>query len=155
MSHCGVVVSIDPGQKSGPNHRHSVIQVWLPANGMHLLRDQWREQAPYWELRAAVRHFIARHRPSAVLIEDTNQGPALLSEIKPQSGMTIQAVLPVEDKSQRLRRHLPLIRGGGIQLPHKAAWRPNFIDELTLFPYAHYDDQIDAMVQNLYWISKP
>ncbi len=86
-SDSGVVLSIDPGQKAGPNHSYSVVQAWSSEAPTHRLLDQWREQASYPDLRSAVRRFIRRYRPSVVLIEATGQGPALMSEIKPQLGM--------------------------------------------------------------------
>ncbi len=79
MSELGIVLSIDPGQKGGAAHSYSVIQAWLHVCDRHFLLRQWREQATYPELRSAVHKMIARHNPSVVLIEDTNQGPALLS----------------------------------------------------------------------------
>jgi predicted phage terminase large subunit-like protein len=152
-SDSGVVLSIDPGQKAGPNHSYSVVQAWLPEGPTHRLLDQWREQASYPDLRSAVRKFIRRYRPSVVLIEATGQGPALISEIKPQLGMTVHAIDPVDEKTERIRRHLPTIRAGRLQLPDNAPWREDFIAEITLFPYASFDDQVDAAAQYLDWIA--
>ncbi len=94
MSDAGVVLSVDPGQKGGPTNSFSVIQAWLPVGGNHLLLEQWREQARYPDLRDAVRRMIKRHHASAVLIEDTNQGPSLLSEIRPRPGMGVYPIMP-------------------------------------------------------------
>ena len=94
MSDAGVVLSVDPGQKGGPTNSFSVIQAWLPVRGNHLLLEQWREQAHYPVLREAVRRMIKRHNASAVLIEDTNQGPPLLSEIRPRPGMRVCPIMP-------------------------------------------------------------
>ncbi len=55
-----VVLSIDPGQKGGATNSFSVIQAWAPHGGVHLLLDQWREQARYNEFRSAVRQFRAQ-----------------------------------------------------------------------------------------------
>jgi predicted phage terminase large subunit-like protein len=152
-SDSGFVLSIDPGQKAGPNHSYSVVQAWLPEGPTHRLLDQWREQASYPDLRSAVRKLMRRYRPSAVLIEATGQGPALISEIKPQPGMTVHAIDPVDEKTERIRRHLPKIRAGCIQLPGDAPWREDFIAEVTVFPYASFDDQVDAAAQYLDWIA--
>jgi predicted phage terminase large subunit-like protein len=154
MSESGVVLSIDPGQKGGAAHSYSVIQAWLPVCDRHFLLRQWREQATHPDLRSAVHKMIARHSPSVVLIEDTNQGPALLCEIRSRPNMMVRAITPVGDKIERVRRHLATIRGGCIQLPWDAEWRDSFVAELTLFPGAGYDDQVDATVQYLDWIAK-
>jgi predicted phage terminase large subunit-like protein len=153
-SQAGVVLSIDPGQKTGAAHAFSVVQVWQPLGNCHLLLDQWRAHATYSELRAMTRHLIKRYRPSVVLVEDTNLGPALCSEIRHQAGMAVHAIFPQEEKSERLRRHRQLIRAGRVALPREAQWRCDFIHELTHFPYAGTDDQVDAMTQYLDWIAQ-
>jgi predicted phage terminase large subunit-like protein len=153
MSDAGVVLSVDPGQKGGPANSFSVVQAWLPVRGNHLLLEQWREQAHYPVLREAVHRMIKRHNASAVLIEDTNQGPSLVSEIRPHPGMRICPIIPIGDKIERVRKHQALIRYGGIQLPSDAVWRESFVAEWTLFPCAGYDDQVDATAQYLEWIS--
>ena len=154
MSDAGVVLSVDPGQKGGPAHSFSVVQAWLPVGGKHLLLEQWREQALYPVLREVVRRLIKRHNVSAVLIEDTNQGSALVSEIRPRPGMRVCPIIPIGDKIERARKHQAIIRSGGIQLPLDALWRESFIAEWTLFPCAGYDDQVDATVQYLEWIAR-
>lgn len=146
------VLSIDPGQKGGRAHSFSVLQAWAPHSGRYCLLDQWREQARYPELRKQVRRFIRKYRPSVVLVEETGQGPALLSEIKPQQGMKIMPITPLEDKVSRLREHRKKLCAGSVQLPQDAPWASTFIEEVTLFPYATFDDQVDAMTQFLDWV---
>jgi len=147
-----VVLSVDPGQKGGPANSFSVVQAWALHEGHYYLRDQWREQTRYTELRRAVVQFIRKYRPSAVLIEATGQGPALTSQIRPQRGMEIESVTPHEDKISRLRVHRNAIRSCRVLLPKKASWVDGFLEEVILFPYAPFDDQVDAMTQALDWI---
>jgi len=153
MPRSPVVLSIEPGQKGGPANSYSVIQVWAPKGGAHLLLDQWREQASYPAFRSQAWLFIRKYRPSAVLIEDTGQGPSLRSEIKAQNGMELVPITPLGDKVERLRRHRRAIRSGLVQLPEGAAWRAEFISEATQFPYGPFDDQMDALSQYLDWIA--
>jgi predicted phage terminase large subunit-like protein len=120
----------------------------------YLLLAQWRDQASYREFRSEVRRFIARYRPSVVAIEGTGQGPALASDIRPQTGMEVVQVTPVESKVDRLRKHRQTIRAGRVQLPEGAPWCAEFLNEVTLFPYAAFDDQVDAMTQFLTWIAE-
>jgi predicted phage terminase large subunit-like protein len=149
-----VVLSIDPGQNGGPTHSYSVAQVWALHDQRYLLLDQWRGQSRYRELRGEVYRLIRQWRPSVILIEATAQGPALVSDIRPQVGMEICAITPVEDKVTRLRRHQKTIRDGVVLLPQHAPWRDEFVNELTTFPYATFDDQVDAMTQFLEWIAR-
>jgi predicted phage terminase large subunit-like protein len=149
-----IVLSIEPGQKGGPSNSFSVIQAWAPEDGAHLLLDQWREHASYPEFRSQAWRFIGKYRPSAVLIEDTGQGPSLSAEIRPQNGMELVPITPLGDKVERLRRHRRAIRRGLVRLPQNAAWRAEFISEATQFPYGPFDDQMDALSQYLDWIAE-
>ena len=60
---------------------------------------------------------------------------------------------PGEDKIERLRKHRKLLRHRLVQLSAGAPWLDDFIAEVTLFPYAAFDDQVDAMTQYLSWIT--
>jgi predicted phage terminase large subunit-like protein len=154
MGQSPVILSIEPGQKGGATNSFSIIQAWAPKDGAHQLLDQWREQARYPEFRSQAWRFIRTYRPSAVLIEDTGQGPSLSSEIKPQNGMELVLITPLGDKVERLRRHRRAIRSGLVRLPQGAAWRAEFISEATQFPYGPFDDQMDALSQYLDWIAE-
>src|SRR5262249_13908724 len=110
--------------------------------------------ASYPEFRSQTWRFIRKYQPSAVLIEDTGQGPSLRSEIKPRNGMELVPIIPVGDKLERLRLHRRAIRSGLVQLPEGAAWRAEFIIEATQFPYGPFDDQMDALSQYLDWIAE-
>ena len=149
-----VVLSIDPGQKGGPTNSFTVIQAWCPKDGAHLLLDQWRKQARYRKFRSAARRFISEYRPSVVLTEATGQGPALISDLKPQNGMKLVLVTPVGEKVERLRKHCRTIRDGLVQLAPGASWYGEFISEATQFPYGPFDDQMDALSQYLNWIAE-
>jgi predicted phage terminase large subunit-like protein len=146
------ILSIEPGQKGGPTNSFGVIQVFAVDGETYYLLDQWREQSSYRDFRPAVWSFIRRHRPSAVLIEATGQGPALKSDIREQEGMKVVMVTPVESKLERLRRHRRIIRAGRVQLAEHAIWRDDFLTEAIMFPYGAHDDQMDALSQFLDWI---
>ncbi len=148
-----VVLSVDPGQRGGPQNSYSVVQAWAICGNTYLLRDQWREQAVYRDFRGALYSFVRKYRPSVILIEATGQGPALSSDIRPQNGMQIVQIIPSESKVERLRRHRGVIRSGRVQLPKDAPWREDFINEVVIFPLCEFDDQVDAMTQFLDWAS--
>jgi predicted phage terminase large subunit-like protein len=149
-----VVLSIDPGLKGAATNDYSVIQVYSPCEEGHLLRNQWRERARFDDVRSATLKLMAVYRPSVILIEDTGMGPTLLDKIKPQRGMEVVKIKqPGEDKIERLRKHRALIRNRLVQLSAGAPWLDDFIAEVTVFPHAGFDDQVDAMTQYLDWIT--
>ena len=148
-----VVLSIDPEKKGGPMHSNSVVQAWAPTPGRYLLLNSWRGQARYADFRDQVRRFKRRFRPSAILVETTGQGPALISDIEGSKDYG-------SNRSHRTRIRSPdctginAIRSGIVALPEAAPWVTEFIDEAVQFPYGHFDDQIDAMTQFLDWIAE-
>jgi predicted phage terminase large subunit-like protein len=149
-----VVLSIDPGQKGGPRNACHVVQAWAVDAGDYYLIDQFRDHCAYSEFRAGTVRFIKRYRPSVILIEATGLGPALLSDLRPQTGMDVIAITPTVDKVARLKPHRQLIRKGRVRLPKNALWVEDFLSEVTAFPYAEFDDQVDATSQFLEWITR-
>jgi predicted phage terminase large subunit-like protein len=147
------VISIDPGQKGGPTNSFSVIQVYAVDGDTYLLIDQWREQVPYRDFRKATRRRLAKFRPSAIVIEATGQGPALVSDIT-QRGFSVETVTPADSKTERLRKHRSIIRAGRVQIPENAEWREDFLAEAARFPDGAYADQMDALSQFLDWIAE-
>ena len=101
MSDSGVVLSVDPGQKGGPTNSYSVVQAWLPAAAITCC---WSSGASKRASGPAGSHAQndRRYNASAVLIEETNQGPPLLSEIRPRPGMRVYPIMPIGDKIERV-----------------------------------------------------
>jgi predicted phage terminase large subunit-like protein len=120
------------------------------ANAFLLDRDHGKKGLP--ESVAAV-HEMSEKWPDAapILIEDKANGPAVISVLQDKiSG--IQAVNPEGSKIGRANAVSPYIESGNVYLPHPAfaSWVNGFIAELTTFPAASNDDDVDAMTQALY-----
>ncbi len=144
-----VVLSIDTAQKEGRDASYNVIQAWTMQGENHYLIAQWRQQCGYLELLANYKSFVRKRRPSAVLIEDTANGSALLAEAKRMSWVKVIAITPDgRSKAKRLLDHMYTIRRKRVHLPDGADWRSAFIAELVSFP-GEFDDQVDAMTQYL------
>ncbi len=149
-----VVLSIDPGQRRGPDNSYSVIQAWSPFGPDHLLLAQWREQCNYRQLREVYWAFVRHYRPSVALIEATANGPALISDAGRKEIVSVITVTPDHrSKAARLLTHTPLIRRRHIHLPEAAPWSTDYIQEFIEFPSGPFDDQVDATTQYLDWIS--
>ena len=144
-----IVLSIDTAQKEGRDASYNVIQAWTMQGDHHYLIAQWRQQCGYLDLLAAYRSIVRKKRPSAVLIEDTANGSALLAEAKRMSWVKVIAITPDgRSKAKRLLDHMYSIRRKRIHLPDGADWCGAFIAELVSFP-GEFDDQVDAMTQYL------
>jgi predicted phage terminase large subunit-like protein len=151
-----IVLSIDAAQKGGPNNSYNVIQAWTSDGQSHFLLAQWRDQCGYLDLLAAYKFFSRKFRPSAVLIEDTANGSALLEEARRKPWIEVIAVTPDgRSKAARLLDHVATIRKKRIYLPDEASLVGTFVGELVNFP-GEFDDQVDAMTQYLaFMATKP
>jgi len=53
------------------------------------------------------------------------------------------------DKVSRANAVSPMVESGRVVLPLEGAWLADFIEEITSFPAAPHDDQVDALCQAL------
>jgi predicted phage terminase large subunit-like protein len=151
-----IVLSVDPGGVgTRSNKSYSVIQVWIPlGGGDHLLWDQFRAQCGLDELWHALRR-LARRTPSAILIENTANGPALIERAKRFGRYIVIPIMPGGlSKVERLRRNIRVILDGHIHLCHGGDWVSEYIEEMSEFPSGLFDDQVDATTQYLEYMSQ-
>jgi predicted phage terminase large subunit-like protein len=93
---------------------------------------------------------IAWPRARKILIEDKANGPAVIDTLKAH----VPGIVPVEpDGSKLARAHAVTAywEAKNIWLPHPdiAPWVKGLVSELTAFPAAANDDQVDALSQAL------
>lgn len=148
-----VVLSIDPGHVAGWGHSYSVIQAWCQRGDVHLLIDQWREQADEDDFLRAIRRFRRKYQDSYTLIERTGFGITALAEARRRNWKKVQPIIPDgRSKRSRLLEHAQKILACHVS-PAQAAWREEFIAEFVRFPHCEFDDQLDAATQYLDWAS--
>ena len=58
---------------------------------------------------------------------------------------------PQSDKVMRLHAQTAMIENGFVHLPDRAPWLAPYLAELTTFPNAKHDDQVDSTAQMLDW----
>ena len=128
-----------------------VGQVWAEAKADMFLLDQVRKQLDMPGTLAAVRDLTARYPETTMkLVEDTANGPAVISTLKSEiSGMI--GVNPQGDKVARAHAVSPRVEAGNVYLPHPLLfpWVDDLVDRLTKFPMTKYDDEVDALTQAL------
>lgn len=87
-----------------------------------------------------------------VLIEDKASGTQLIQELR-YGGMAVKEVKPAENKVMRMNAQTAQIESGFVYLPSGAPWLAQYVSELTTFPFAKHDDQVDSTSQALEWIA--
>lgn len=144
-----VIMSWDMTFKDSKKSDFVVGQVWGKHGANCYLLEQVRERMAFTATKAAF-EAQAKRWPAASrkLIEDKANGPAVIDALK----ATVSGIIPVEpDGSKEARAHAITAdwEAGNIWVPHpdSQAWTKEFIDEVTAFPTAANDDQVDGMTQ--------
>lgn len=147
-----VTMSLDCAFKDLESSDYVVLQVWGQKGSHHYLIKQLRSQMSFLNTRKALKLYCEMF-PSyhELLVEDKANGTAILNSL---SGIvrTMIPISPKDSKVARLTACEPDIEAGDVFLPNPEfnPWVKNeFIPEVTAFPKAEHDDQVDAMTQYL------
>ena len=146
------IISLDTAFKTGESNDYSVIQVWGQTATGYALIDQWRERREFGDLMRKAVALGDALSPNYVLIEDAASGQSLIQMLRNETRLPILPVKPLGDKVARAHAVSPLVESGRVFLPDQASWLRELIDEVTSFPAAPHDDQVDAMTQALNYL---
>jgi predicted phage terminase large subunit-like protein len=150
-----VYQSWDCAIKCGENNDYSVCSSWGIKDKKIYLLDITRGKIDYPKLREAIHNMSFLFKPDAILIEDCAAGQQIIQEF--QSTCNTFRVIPIKPKNDKFTRLMlasTLFEQNVICLPKDAKWMNDFIDEMTNFPDAEHDDQVDSVSQFLLWYQK-
>lgn len=148
-----IIHSWDTGIKDGDANDPTVCTVWGEhPTGYHLLHV-FRKKLIYPDLKRAVNNMAKAWIPDVVLIEDKASGQSLIQDLKASTRLPVIAIDPKGvNKVDRLIEVSGMIEAGLVALPESASWLLDFELELTIFPLAAHDDQVDSMSQFLKYV---
>lgn len=147
-----IVQSWDTANKESELADFSVCTTWGLLGKQVYLLDVLRRRMAYPELKRSVIAQAERWKARVVLIEDKASGTQLIQELK-QTLTGVKGVKPESDKTMRMHAQTAEIEAGRVLLPRSAPWLAEYVTELTTFPKAKYDDQVDSTAQALQWIA--
>ncbi len=145
------VVCLDSAYKADQLNDPSAMGCFHLKDEKFGLVDVVCERMEYPELKRRFIAFLDHHKPDWVLIEDKASGQSLIQELRRETGYAIIAIKPEGDKIMRLSNGTALIEAGRMGLPIKADWLYDYENELTKFPKAEHDDQVDMTSMFLIW----
>ena len=154
-----IIQSWDTAFKEDEVNDYSVCSTWGEADSGYYLLDVWRGKVEFPELKRTTRaaYDNGTDRPCAMLIEDKASGQSLIQELKrcevDQVKLPILAVKADTSKLLRAKTVTPLIEAGLVYLPEHAPWLHEYVEELSAFPTAVHDDQVDSTTQALAYLS--
>ena len=146
-----IIASWDCTFKDTDGTDYVVGQVWGKHGANSYLLAQVRDRMSFTKTVAeVVKLREAWPKTREVLIEDKANGPAVIDTLKGK----VPALIPIEpDGSKLARAHAVTAywEAGNVWLPHPdiAPWVVGLVSELTAFPAAANDDQVDALTQAL------
>lgn len=146
------IFSLDCAFKTGQANDYSVITVISESKTSYHVRLVSRGRWEFPELKRQAIALADIWRPSAVLVEDAASGQSLIQALKAETRLPILPVKPQGDKLSRAHAVSPLVESGRVWVSDSAPWLANFLDEVTSFPSAPHDDQVDAFTQALNWM---
>jgi predicted phage terminase large subunit-like protein len=146
-----IVFSLDTAFKTGESNDYCVISVWGESRSGYFLLDLTRERLDFPSLRSRLIAKATFWRPHVILVEDAASGQSLIQALRAETRLPVLPVRPFGDKEARASAVSPLFESGRVFIPQAAVWLAEFVDEITSFPAAPHDDQVDATTQALNW----
>ena len=128
-------------------------QTWGKVGNSFYLLDQKRIKAPFSESLEIFKLEYEKWRPNFALIEQKVNGVAIVDVVK----RLYPNIVPIQPKGSKTTRAIavsPIVENGNVYLPRPSAasWISEFLRELSDFPSAKNDDQVDALTQGISYL---
>ena len=146
-----IVQSWDTANAPSELADYSVCTTWGLKGPDFYLLNVFRKKLGFPELKRAVAEQNELFRPQVILIEDRASGTQLIQELIQARMSNVKRYQPDGDKIMRLHAQSAVIENGFLWLPAEAPWLADYVAELTAFPAARHDDQVDSTSQALAW----
>ena len=147
-----IIQSWDTALKDKTQNDYSVCTVWGEADNGYYLLDVWRGKVEFPELKRIAITLYDKEKPAAVLVEDKASGQSLIQELRRKTKIPVLPVKVDSNKVARANAVTPMIEAGRVYLPANAPWLHDYIEDLSAFPNAAHDDQVDSTTQGLAWL---
>jgi predicted phage terminase large subunit-like protein len=143
--------SWDTANKGGELNDFSVCTTWLAYFDKYYLIDVFRKRLDFPSLKRAVKDQASKHHADKILIEDKASGTQLIQDLRSEGVCGVEGYDPGPgiDKQMRLYAVSAEFESGRVRIPRSAAWKDEYIREITSFPGTKVDDQVDSTTQAL------
>ena len=133
---------------------YSVCTTWGLKQSHFYLLNVYRKRVNFPELKRAVIEQDSLFKPTVILIEDKASGTQLVQDLVAAGVSKVKGIKPEGDKIMRLHGQTATIENGFVHLPGDAPWLADYLHEMSVFPNAKYDDQVDSTVYALAWANR-
>lgn len=133
--------------------------VALDYTGYMQVVDIRRERLDAHEIVLAMMDVQETYKPELTMVEKGGSWCAVkpgleLEMMKRSIFLNIYDINPSKDKMERARPLQQRMRAGGVLFDKEAHWYPMLLEEMTRFPRAQHDDQVDALALVAFVIQK-
>jgi predicted phage terminase large subunit-like protein len=149
-----VVFSADTAFSAAETADYSVITVWGETKTAFYLLHLLRSRLEFPELKRALAGLASQWRPNTVLVENRASGQSLIQELQRETSFPVLAVDVSKDKITRANAVTPMVEAGRVYVPESAPWVGSYLDELSSFPAAQHDDQVDSTTMALDYLGR-
>jgi len=141
-----VVQAWDTAFKTGSQNDYSACATIGISKNKYYLLDMFRDRLEFPDLKRKIQLHQAKWHADSVIVEDAATGQSLYQELNRDTRIPLIAVKADRDKVSRANTITATHEAGLIYLPENAPWFADFMDEISGFPNAPHDDQVDAFV---------
>jgi predicted phage terminase large subunit-like protein len=152
-----IALSWDCTSKETSDGSYVVGQTWGLVGPRKYLLEQFRQRVGIVDTLVAMKAMIERWSPEIIWIEDAANGQPIVELLVEQ----IAGVVPVKARGSKTIRAIaaaPDIQTGCVYLPDPKEpgneWVNDYLKEVTNFPNAKTDDQVDATSQSINQLRK-
>lgn len=156
-----IIQSWDTAFKTASINDYSVCTTWAVVNGGFYLLDRFKGKLEYPALKRQMIALYRQFKPVTVLIEDKASGQSLIQEMSKPFKDDIDNIiyrLPIKpfkaevDKVTRVSACTTTLETN-VWLPQNAEWKQDYLDNLSSFPNAAHDDDVDSTTQALIYLA--
>jgi predicted phage terminase large subunit-like protein len=148
-----ILHSWDTGTKDNELNDPTSFQAWHDCDNGFYLADRFNSRLQFPDLLRAIQSFAVRDNPHAILIEDKGSGQQAIQVLRRETRLPVIPVNPIHSKIIRAQGQSGICEAGRVWLPEAAAWLIDFEAEVSAFPNAPHDDDVDAMTQALAYLT--
>jgi predicted phage terminase large subunit-like protein len=135
----------DTAIKDGPNCDYSVGMTFSWIDECWVLLDVVRRRMNFGDLKVAARCFHEKWAPDLVVVEDSANGSALVSDLRKTGLLAFNTMGVKGSKEERFAIAIEWLEAGEIVLLRSAPYFEELRRELLTFPEGRFDDQVDTI----------
>jgi len=145
-------ISMDTAPNGAAGASRTAILVIGRADHLNYVAAAIARKLEFSEILDLTERLAETYGARRILVESTGIGPSVIAELQKRKLLAMPCKTGNRDKRQRLEAVIGRFKSGDVAVLGGQPWTREFCEELLGFPYAPFDDQVDALTQYLAWV---